>query len=92
MGKDLRSLMVKSNSREDFEFQTKIVVEKAQRQEVISGIPEKIYIYRSWFDEDLKKHIIEEEYELKDYIETGAEMVIRYQLRRSQETLHLGGK
>jgi len=63
-----------------------------QCQEVLSGIPEKIYIYRSWFDEDLQKHTIEEEYELKDYIEAGAEMVIRYHLRKSQETLHLGGK
>jgi hypothetical protein len=77
---DLRSLMTKSDAKKD------------QRKETISGIPEKIYIYRSWFDEDLKRHTIEEEYELKDYIETGAEIVIRYQLRRSQETLHLGGK
>ena len=85
-------MTTKSNGREDFEFQTKIVIERTKRQEVISGIPEKIYIFRSWFDEDLKRHTIEEEYELKDYIETGAEIVIRYQLRRSQETLHLGGK
>lgn len=79
--KNLRSLMTIKND-----------AKKEQCREVISGIPEKIYIYRNWFDENLIRHTIEEEYELKDYIETGAEMIIRYQLRKSQEMLHLGGK
>jgi hypothetical protein len=78
---------LKSNAREDFEMETKIIVEKMKRKEIISGIGhlETLTIYRSYFDENQIKHCIKEKYQLIDYTEAGADLIIRYRLSESKE-------
>ena len=78
--------MRKSDAREEFELETKALVAKEMRKEILSGLGhlERIKIFRSYIENDVR-HTIEEEYEMVDFIQAGADLIIRFKFRGSQE-------
>ena len=78
--------MRKSDAREEFELETKALVAKEMRNEILSGSGhlERIKIFRSYIENDVR-HTIEEEYEMIDFVQVGADLIIHFKFRGSQK-------